>query len=951
MARTTMGARLRKLRRVGAPLATALIVCALPSASASARVLGAATPAGGGEAPKITKQPVNVTVEEGQTAVFESTATGTPTPVVRWEISSDGGTTWRRIAHSSSDQLTLTGVKTSENGYQFRAVFENQLAEKEKAVKSQAATLSVVRFPAVTKQPVGVTVNEGQGAVFEAAASGFPTPTAQWEVSTDGGGTWSAIPGATTDLLSIASATISENGNEYRAAFTNGAGTVRSTAATLTVHEPPAVTKQPSAITVEVGQSAAFEAAASGFPAPTVQWEVSTNGGGTWSAISGATADLLSIASAQVSENGHELRAVFTNAAGKATSEAVTLTVAAHHYRVVGWGQNSLGQLGDGSFEQSDVPAPANGLNFVTAVAAGKRHSLALLSNGTVMAWGEGGAGELGDGEEAISDVPVAVQGLTGVTAIAAGSNYSLALLSNGTVMAWGGNESGQLGDGGTAQSDVPVAVSGLTGVIAIAAGGEHSLALLSNGKVEAWGANEHGQLGDGDKANRNAPVAVKGLTGVTAIAAGGEHSLALLGGGAVMAWGDDEDGQLGSSAVETHGEEGEEERYSEVPVAVEGVSGASAIAAGARHSLALLAGGTVMGWGEDAFGELGDGSIVHSEEAPMAVSGLSGVSAIAAGGEHSMALLGSGAVMTWGEDKFGELGDGVAGEPSDVPVAVTALLEAKAIAAGGSHDLALSEPIPTVTAVSPTVGAGEGGTTVKVTGTNFEDVTSVHFGANSATKFTIDSPTTITAVSPAGALGTVDVTVTVPAGTSPTGPADRFSYVAPPTVKKLSAKKGPGAGGTTVTITGTRFEGITAVRFGASEAREYTVSSPTSITAVSPPGAGAVDVTVTGPGGASVAVKGDKFEFVPAVEGVAPDSGPASGGTSVTITGAGFAVGVNTTAFKFKSKLATEVNCASETSCTAVTPEYKAGTVDVVAEVGKLKSAANPPGDRFTYE
>jgi alpha-tubulin suppressor-like RCC1 family protein len=950
-ARTTTGARLGKLRRVAAPLAVALLVCALLSASASARVLGAAAPAAGGEAPKITKQPVNVTVEVGQTAVFEAAATGTPAPVVRWETSINGGATWRRVEHNNTDQLAVTETKTSENGFEYRAVFENEFAEKEKAVVSQAATLTVQRFPTVTKQPVSATVDEGHGVVFEATGSGFPTPTVQWEVSTNGGGTWGAVPGATTGLLTIASAKIAENGAEYRAAFTNGAGTARSAAATLTVYEPPAVTEQPSAITVEVGQGAAFEAAASGFPAPTVQWEVSTNGGGTWGAVPGATADLLRIASAQVSENGDEYRAAFTNAAGKAASEAVTLTVAAHHYRVVGWGQNLYGQLGDGSLEQSDVPAPASGLNFVTAIAGGRRHSLALLSNGTVMAWGEGGAGQLGDDEEAVSDVPVAVQGLTGVTAIAAGSNYSLALLGNGTVMAWGGNESGQLGDGDTTQGDAPVAVKGLTGVMAIAAGGEHSLALLSDGTVVAWGANERGQLGDGDKADRDTPVAVKGLTGVTAIAAGGEHSLALLGAGTVMAWGDDEYGQLGNSAVEAHGEEGEEERFSEVPVAVDGLSGVSAIAAGTRHSLALLGDGTVMAWGENELGELGDGSIVRSEETPVAVSGLSGVSAIAAGGQHSMALLGSGAVMTWGEDKFGELGDGLAGEPSDVPVAVGALREAKGIAAGGSHDLALSEPIPTVTAVSPAVGAGEGGTAVKVTGTSFEAVTAVHFGANSATKFTIDSPTSITAIAPAGALGTVDVTVAAPAGTSPTSPADRFSYVAPPTVKKLSAKKGPGAGGTTVTITGTRFEGITAVRFGASEAREYTVNSPTSITAVSPAGAGALDVTVTGPGGTSATVKGDKFEFTPAVESIAPNSGPASGGTNVTISGAGFVVGVNTTVFKFKSKLATEVNCTSETSCTAVTPAYKASTVEVIAEVGKLKSAGNPPGDRFTYE
>jgi len=901
--------------------------------------------------PAVTEQPVSVTVEEGQSAVFEAAASGFPSPTVQWEVSSDGGSTWKKVAGATSGRLTVAKTVTSENGDEYRASFENEAAEKEKAVRSETATLTVHKLPAVTKQPLSVTVEAGQGATFEAAASGFPTPTVQWEISTNDGGTWSLVEGATSDQLTVADVGISESGDEYRAVFTNAAGKATSAAATLTIQTPPAVTEQPAAITVEVGHSAVFEAAASGFPAPTVQWEVSTDGGGTWSAVAGATADRLTIASTQASENGDEYRAVFTNAAGKATSEAVTLTVATHHYRVVAWGQNSFGQLGDASFTQSDVPVPASGLDFVTAVAAGRHHSLALLANGTVMAWGEGGSGELGDGEYASSDVPVLVEGLSHVGAIAAGADHSLALLGNGTVMAWGGNEHGQLGDGGTVESDVPVAVKGLTGVTAIAAGTEYSLALLSDGKVMAWGANEHGELGDGDTNNSDVPVAVKALTGVKAIAAGGEHALALLGDGTVMAWGDDESGQLGNSSVEARGEEGEEERFSTVPVAVNGASGVSAIAAGARHSLALLAGGTVVAWGEDQLGELGDGSIARSEEKPVAVSGLTGVTAISAGGQHSMALLGNGTVMTWGENKFGELGDGLSGEASDVPVLVGALSQAAGIAAGGDHDLAYSEPIPTVSAVSPTSGSTEGGTPVTITGANLEDATAVHFGASSATRFTVTSPTSISAVSPAGSVGTVDVTVTTHAGTSPTGAADHFAYVPPPTVKKLSAKRGPGAGNTTVTITGTRFEGVTAVRFGAGGAREFTVSSPTSITAVSPPGAGTVDVTVTTIGGTSAISKGDEFGFVPAVEGVSPAGGAPAGGTNVTITGAGFATGKAATVFKFGSKLATEVECTTDTSCTAVAPANKAGTVEVTAAVGKLKSPANPPGGSFTYE
>ena len=127
------------------------------------------------------------------------------------------------------------------------------------------------------------------------------------------------------------------------------------------------------------------------------------------------------------------------------------------------------------------------------------------------MAWGENGLGQLGDGTITNSDEPVAVSGLSEVTAIAAGFADNLALLSNGTVMAWGNNQHGQLGDGTTdgVQTTYPVAVSGLSEVTAIAASGDHSLALLRNGTVMAWGQNGNGQLGDGTTTASDEPVAV----------------------------------------------------------------------------------------------------------------------------------------------------------------------------------------------------------------------------------------------------------------------------------------------------------------------------------------------------------------------------------------------------------------------------------------------------------
>jgi alpha-tubulin suppressor-like RCC1 family protein len=171
---------------------------------------------------------------------------------------------------------------------------------------------------------------------------------------------------------------------------------------------------------------------------------------------------------------------------------------------------------------------PVSGLGVpgvVRAIAAGGEHSLALKSDGTVVAWGDNSSGQLGNGTATTGSLPVAVSGLSrvGVAAIAAGRDHSLALRSDGTVVAWGYNYSGQLGNGNTTESQVPVAVFGLSGagVTAIAGGGDHSLALKSDGTVVAWGYNYSGQLGNNSAIDSHVPVSVVGLggAGVTAIA------------------------------------------------------------------------------------------------------------------------------------------------------------------------------------------------------------------------------------------------------------------------------------------------------------------------------------------------------------------------------------------------------------------------------------------------
>jgi hypothetical protein len=260
----------------------------------------------------------------------------------------------------------------------------------------------------------------------------------------------------------------------------------------------------------------------------------------------------------------------------------------------------------------------------------------------------------------------------------------------------------------------------------------------------------------------------------------------------------------------------------------------------------------------------------------------------------------------------------------------------------------------PTVSKVSPSAGLIEGKTSVTITGANFTGATAVNFGTKPAASFTVNSATSITAVSPAEPAGTVDVTVTTPEGTSATSSADHFTYVPPgpaPTVTKVSPATGPVAGGTSVTITGTNFSGVTAVKFGATAASSFIVNSATSVTTIAPAEpVGKVDVTVTTPNGTSALSSKDHFSFTPTVTGVGPNAGSTAGGTKVTITGTGFALGSIATSFLFGTTKGTSVNCTTTTECTVISPAHSAGKVDVKATVNKVASPKNSPADQFTY-
>ena len=260
---------------------------------------------------------------------------------------------------------------------------------------------------------------------------------------------------------------------------------------------------------------------------------------------------------------------------------------------------------------------------FTPHYAFGNSHTLELKKDGTVWAWGDNRYGQLGNGTTEDSKAPVKVSGLDSVTAIAACFFQSVALKKDGTVWAWGYNGSGQLGNGSTENSATPVQVSGLNGIQAIAAGNGHIVALKKDGTVWAWGSNRSGQLGTDSKVNFLTPVQVSGVSDITAVAAGRYHSIALKKDGTVWAWGYNGSGQLG---------DGTTSEGSFIPVQVSGLSGVTAITAGAHHCVAQKKDMTNWAWGDTFSGIHGNGIALEGSTKPFQLRGISDVTAVTAG-------------------------------------------------------------------------------------------------------------------------------------------------------------------------------------------------------------------------------------------------------------------------------------------------------------------------------
>jgi alpha-tubulin suppressor-like RCC1 family protein len=348
------------------------------------------------------------------------------------------------------------------------------------------------------------------------------------------------------------------------------------------------------------------------------------------------------------------------------------------------WGDNASGQLGNGTLSDSILPNPVTGISgSVNAkqVIGGFFHACAVRSNGTASCWGRNSGGELGDGSTTDRPTPVPVSGITNALAIAGGSpGHTCAILGDGTGRCWGLNNTGQLGDNTNTQRLTAVPVSGLSNAVSISATGPTSCALLADGTARCWGNNSNGQIGDGTTTSKRVPTAVSLGSLAAAIATGGSHTCALIDGGSVQCWGNNSSGQLGDGTTNQH----------LTPVAVTGLTNAVAIAVGTSHTCALLVDGSARCWGSNTNGRLGDGTTTN-RLTPVAVTGLSNAIGITAGPDHTCALISDGTAQCWGFNGDGRLGAGLLTTPNRLtPTPVADLTTAVAINAYSTNTCAL---------------------------------------------------------------------------------------------------------------------------------------------------------------------------------------------------------------------------------------------------------------------
>ncbi len=380
-------------------------------------------------------------------------------------------------------------------------------------------------------------------------------------------------------------------------------------------------------------------------------------------------------------------------------------------YSFVGWNTSANGSGADRAIGEIFTMGSSNVTLYAqwnatdwppASIWGGARDVITLKPDGTVWSWGLNAHGQLGNGTTTDAGLPVQVLGpggtgyLSGIIAVMGGEQHNIALKSDGTLWTWGSNKEDQLGDGSAIDSSIPVQVSGLTSIVKLASRGYHSVAVKSDGTLWAWGWDEYGALGSG-VADTNydypVPVEVQGVSNPIMVATGYMFTVALMQDHTLMAWGNNAEGEIGDGTTT--------DRLT--PVTVPGIDQVVWVSAGWTHVVAIRADGTVWTWGannwQGAFDTCVDNSFcaygmlgdgtTADHHTPEQVAGLSGAIMALGGDSSTSVLLRDGTVWTFGSNGAGQLG--VPGiDQSLVPVQVQGLCSAVYIMTRDFHNEAL---------------------------------------------------------------------------------------------------------------------------------------------------------------------------------------------------------------------------------------------------------------------
>ncbi len=645
----------------------------------------------------ITSQPVDVSVVQGSPATFSVVATGTGL-AYQWQSSSDAGASWSGISGANASSYSIASTSLADNGKRFRVLVSSSDGS---SATSSAAKLSVVTAPiapSISVQPAPQSVVEPAAASFSVTASGTALAY-QWQICADTTATptcaqWNNVAGTSGNAATytIPSTVVGLNGIRLRVLVSNSLGSVASNPVTLSVSAAPitpttpSFSTQPANASVVAPSVATFNVAATGNPAPTVQWQISTNAGSTWSDIGGATSSSYSTAATSVADTGKLYRAIASNSVGSATSTMASLSVAPTPV-VPSFSSQPVsasvtaGQSASFTVAASGTPTPNLQWQLSTDAGAtwsningatGSSYSIAvtaLANTGSqYRAVASNTVGSVNSNAATLTVTAVLIPPLNVPLdlqkAVAVGENFTCAIKADTTLACWGRNTYGTLGDGSLVDKSAAVIVPGLSGVVNVVAGVRHVCALKSDGTAKCWGDNSIGQIGNPSTLTSpvNSPVAVTGLIGAISLTAHSYHTCALKTDASVVCWGSGGLGQLGDGMGTN----------SSSPLKVAGLTGATAVSAGNYHTCALKSDTSVACWGYNFNGQLGNNTTTASLS-PVAVQGLTGVASISAGEAHTCAIKTDGTTVCWGRDIFGELGN-TAQVDQHLPVTATEL-------------------------------------------------------------------------------------------------------------------------------------------------------------------------------------------------------------------------------------------------------------------------------------